>query len=169
MAVVDRRPRRTQPGARLVAIRLVTSDGRRVDKTGKTNRTGKTGGVPADPDARTDEPGSGLEPFALEDIEPAPLWDEGIALFLDGSWQQCQRPLTIDDLQRFSVEHATRISDILETLYLLTIYGKWTYRTMTGERIELDEAALDALNARGRLAHDDLDAFSGVWEPAASV
>ena len=101
----------------------------------------------------------------MQNIEPAPLWDEGISTFLYGEYDTRQRPLTIDDLQSFTVEQAVRIGDILETLFLMAIYGEWIYTDEAGVEQKLDEAALDALYAKGRLSKEDLLAFDGVWQP----
>ncbi len=95
-----------------------------------------------------------------------PLWDEGISSFLQGEHERLDRPLTIDDLQGFAVERATRIGDILETLFLMAIYGEWRYTDAAGNGLELDQGALDALYAKGRLKAEDLQAFAGVWSLA---
>ena len=95
-----------------------------------------------------------------------PLWDEGISSFLVGEYESRGAPLTIDQLQGFAIEHATRVGDILETLFLMAIYGEWRYIDPdSGEALELDQGALDGLYAKGRLAGQDLEAFPGVWEP----
>lgn len=94
-----------------------------------------------------------------------PLWDEGISSYLQGEYQKNQAPLTIDDLQGYANEQAVRVGDILETLFLMAIYGQWAYTDTEGQERELDEAALDSLYAKGRLSPDDLAAFDGVWTP----
>lgn len=94
-----------------------------------------------------------------------PLWDEGISTFLYGEYEQRQSPLSIDDLQGFANEHAVRIGDILETLFLMAIYGEWVYADADGKERELDEQALNELYAKGRLGREDLHAFDGVWFP----
>lgn len=94
-----------------------------------------------------------------------PLWDEGISSFLLGEYETRARALTIDDLQGFAVERATRIGDILETLFLMAIYGEWRYTDASGTELRLDQGALDALYAKGRLKAEDLQAFAGVWSP----
>ncbi len=100
--------------------------------------------------------------------EPAnPLWDEGISSYLRGEYDKRQVPLTIDDLQSFAVDQAVRVGDLLETLFLMAIYGEWVYTDAAGEPQKLDETALDELYAKGRLTPEDLQAFSGVWAPAS--
>ena len=98
--------------------------------------------------------------------DPAPLWDEGISSFLHGEYDKSGEPLTLEQLQGYAAEHAVRIGDILETLFLMAIYGSWRYTDADGIPQELDEEALNALYARGRLGAGDLDAFQGVWHPS---
>ena len=97
--------------------------------------------------------------------EPAPLWDEGISSFLYGEYERSGEPLSLEQLQRYASEHAVRIGDILETLFLMAIYGTWSYTDADGVPQELDERALNDLYARGRLTEADLDPFRGVWQP----
>ena len=98
--------------------------------------------------------------------DPAPLWDEGISTFLHGEYERLGEPLTLERLQGYAAEHAVRIGDILETLFLMAIYGTWRYTDEYGEPRELDEDALNELYAKGRLTPADLEAFRGVWQPA---
>mgnify|MGYP000149910452 CR=1 FL=1 len=97
--------------------------------------------------------------------DPAPLWDEGISSFLYGEYVKRDCALTLDDLLAYSSEHAVRIGDILETLFLMAIYGSWRYTDATGAEQALDEDALNALYAKGRLGREDLAPFSGSWQP----
>lgn len=95
----------------------------------------------------------------------SPLWDEGISSFLRGEYDKRQVPLTSDDLQKFALERAVRVGDMLETLFLMAIFGVWTYTDAEGVAQNLNEDALDELYAKGRLKPEDLQAFSGVWAP----
>jgi len=104
----------------------------------------------------------------MQQINPDPLWDEGISSFLLGEYEQRQVPLTMSDLQVFANDHAVRVGDILETLFLMAIYGEWRYTDSAGEDQTLDEDALNALYAKGRLTTADLEAFNGLWQPTAS-
>jgi len=97
--------------------------------------------------------------------DPAPLWDEGISSFLHGEYAKNEAPLTLEQLQGYAAEHAVRVGDILETLFLMAIYGSWQYSDADGVEQPLDEAALDALYAKGRLSVEDAAAFAGVWTP----
>ena len=101
----------------------------------------------------------------MQQIQADPLWDEGISSFLLGEHEKRQAPLTVDDLQLLANEHAIRIGDLLETLFLMSIYGAWTYADADGNEKKLDESALDDLYAKGRLKPEDLTAFDGVWAP----
>ncbi len=97
----------------------------------------------------------------------APLWDEGIQAMLSTEFERKQKPLDIVDLQTLAVDHATRIGDIMETLFLMAVYGDWNYTTEGGETQAIDQAALDDLYSRGRLGADDLKTFDGVWTPVS--
>ena len=101
----------------------------------------------------------------MQQIQADPLWDEGISSFLLGEYEKRQASLTIDDLQALAIEHAVRIGDLLETLFLMAIYGAWRYTDADGNEEKLDEVALDDLYAKGRLGPEDLKAFDGRWEP----
>ncbi|MEE9322381.1 MAG: hypothetical protein V3U76_18215 [Granulosicoccus sp.] len=100
-----------------------------------------------------------------QQIKPDPLWDEGISSFLLGEYEKLQTPLSIENLQSFANENAVRIGDILETLFLMAIYGEWLYVDADGASLKLDEDALNSLYAKGRLTGSDLDAFRGFWLP----
>lgn len=101
----------------------------------------------------------------MQQLNAEPLWDEGISSFLYGAYEVQQTPLNLEQLQGFAAEHAVRIGDILETLFLMAIYGAWQYTDEEGVEQTLDEDALNELYAKGRLGPDDLDAFQGVWQP----
>ncbi len=102
----------------------------------------------------------------MQEQQLEPLWDEGISSLLYGEYERLQRPFTMQDLRGYANEHAVRIGDILETLFLMGIYGAWKYTNENGEEQKLDEDALNAIYAKGRLEDADLEAFSGLWEPA---
>jgi len=95
-----------------------------------------------------------------------PLWDEGIASFLKGEYTNKGSALGSSDLQRLANENAVRVGDLLETLFLMAIYGAWYYTNETGLVQELNEDALDELYAKGRVGPEDLAEFDGVWVPA---
>jgi len=101
----------------------------------------------------------------MQEQQLEPLWDEGISSLLYGEYERAQKPLTMQDLRGYANEHAVRIGDILETLFLMGIYGAWKYTDNEGAEQKLDEEALNALYAKGRLEESDLEAFPGLWEP----
>lgn len=95
-----------------------------------------------------------------------PLWDEGISSFLSSEYDKRQTPLTAADLQYMANQQAVRVGDLLETLFLMAIYGAWHYCDEQGNAQDLDEDALDELYAKGRIGPEDMAAFSGVWIPS---
>ncbi len=101
----------------------------------------------------------------MQQLMSEPLWDEGLSSFLYGEYAKREAPLTLEDLRGFANENAVRIGDILETLFLMSIYGEWKYTDASGAEQELDEEALNELYAKGRLTDKDLEAFSGIWQP----
>lgn len=101
----------------------------------------------------------------MQQLMPEPLWDEGISSFLNGEYEKTQQPLRSPDLQKFAKEHAVRVGDILETLFLMAIYGEWVYTDEEGSEKLLDENMLNALYAKGRISAEDLDEFDGLWSP----
>lgn len=101
----------------------------------------------------------------MQQLMSAPLWDEGISLFLNGEHDKRQEPFSMEDLRGFANENAIRIGDILETLFLMSIYGEWKFTNTDGVEQELDEDALNELYAKGRLSDEDLKAFDGLWQP----
>ena len=135
------------------------------DSNALQNGDGRAGG--AGIAGRGETPTQDFRPPMQIPASNDPLWDEGIASFLLGEYEARGEPLSIDDLQRFAIDNATRVGDILETLFLMAIYGEWRYTDAGGEALTLDQAALDELYSKGRLGEDDLAAFSGVWTPAA--
>jgi len=101
----------------------------------------------------------------MQELQSDPLWDEGISSLLYGEYERHQAPFKMEDLRGYANQHAVRIGDILETLFLMAIYGEWQYTNEAGEEQVLDEDALNSLYAKGRLDEKDLEAFSGVWQP----
>lgn len=146
-------------------MKLVTRDGKRVDSEDIDTTVRRQSAGRISPAMPPDDSPSGS---GLDQVEPAPLWDEGLSSYLLGQYQLHQRPLTLDDLLAFTAEQAIRLSDILETLFLLVIYREWSFTRPDGRRQEIDAAMLDALYARGRLNRDELDDYRGEWQPAGT-
>jgi hypothetical protein len=105
--------------------------------------------------------------MAMQQVMPEPLWDEGISSFLYGEFEKTQQPLQSSDIQQFAKAQAVRVGDILETLFLMAIYGEWQYTDSEGNEKLLDENMLNALYAKGRISAEDLDEFDGLWSPKA--
>lgn len=102
----------------------------------------------------------------MQTLPIEPLWDEGISAYLLGEYVKRKTPLSMQDLEIFAADQAVRVGDLLETLFIMAIYGEWTYANADGVAERLNEDALDDFYAKGRLSKDDLAAFSGVWAPA---
>lgn len=103
---------------------------------------------------------------SMQPLKTEALWDEGISTFLTGEYEKKQEPLNAADLQHFATEQAVRVGDLLETLFLMVIYGSWHYCDENGDKQEIDEDALDELYSKGRIGPEDLENFEGVWLPA---
>ncbi len=97
--------------------------------------------------------------------DQAPLWDEAIEGLLTETQQRLDSALTLDMLQEMAINNAVRVGDIIETLYLMAIYGDWQYLEENGQQKQLDEEALQAMYARGRIDKTNIEAFNGVWIP----
>lgn len=102
----------------------------------------------------------------MQAMDMTPLWDEAIAGLLIEEQAALDEPLNLSKLQELALEHAIRLGDIIETLYLMAIYGDWTYTDDDGRDKDLDEKALEELYAQGRIDKSNAHAFSGVWAPA---
>jgi len=97
--------------------------------------------------------------------EPMPKWDVALAAMAHDACQHKAAPLTLDDFRQLASKHAIRLDDIMETLFLLVIHGKWRYIDASGQEQALDQATLDSLYVKRRLSEKDLATFDGGWEP----
>ena len=97
--------------------------------------------------------------------EQTPLWDEAIASLVAEHQEQLDEPLELHHLEKMAVDNAVRLGDIIETLYLMAIYGDWQYNDADGKQKELDEEALQAMYAQGRIDKSNAHAFNGLWTP----
>lgn len=98
--------------------------------------------------------------------EQTPLWDEAISNMLVEEQQILDAPLNLEKLQELAVSHAIRLGDIIETLFLMAIYGDWRFLDTEGKSKELDEQALQSMYAKGRIDEENADAFEGDWVPS---
>ena len=84
----------------------------------------------------------------MQTLPIEPLWDEGISSFLLGEYAKRKAPLSMEDLESFAGDQAVRVGDMLETLFIMAIYGEWTYANADGTAERLNENALDDLCER---------------------
>lgn len=94
-----------------------------------------------------------------------PKWDEALAALAADQYRRKEAPLTLDDFHDLARQHATRLDDIMETMFLLVIHGNWKYLDASGTQQLLTQKTLDALYVKRRLSEKDLRAFDGSWQP----
>ena len=94
-----------------------------------------------------------------------PKWDVAIALLANEEYHKKASPLTVNDFHRLATEHAMRLDDIMETIFLLVINGEWEYRKASGEKQGLTQATLNGLYVKRRRSEQDLRLFDGGWQP----
>lgn len=94
-----------------------------------------------------------------------PKWDEALAALAADKYRRKAAPLTLDDFHDLARQHATRLDDIMETMFLLAIHGKWKYLDVSGTQQLLTQKTLDSLYVKRRLSEEDLRAFDGGWMP----
>lgn len=97
--------------------------------------------------------------------ETMPKWDVALAAMARDACKQKAAPLTLDDFHRLAAEHAIRLDDIMETMFLLVINQEWRYINASGNEQPLDQETLDRLYVKRRLSEKDLATFDGGWEP----
>jgi len=97
--------------------------------------------------------------------ESMPKWDVALAAMAQDACKLKTAPLTLADFHQLAAEHAIRLDDIMETMFLLAIHGKWRYTDASGKEQQLDQATLDKLYVKRRLSESDLATFNGGWEP----
>ena len=97
--------------------------------------------------------------------ESMPKWDVALAAMAHDACKQKAAPLTLEDFHQLAGEHAIRLDDIMETLFLLVIHGKWRYTDTSGAEQQLNQETLDNLYVKRRLSEDELATFDGGWQP----
>ena len=98
--------------------------------------------------------------------QDTPKWDVAIAAMANDQYRKKNGPLTLDDFRNLAIEHAMRLDDIMETMFLLAIHQEWEYSDAVGEKQPLDQKTLDGLYIKRRLSEEDLSSFDGSWRPA---
>jgi len=101
-----------------------------------------------------------------ETEETMPKWDVALAGLAADEYRRKGAPLTQKDFRDLATQHAIRLDDIMETLFLLAINGEWRYADRNGQEQRLDQETLDSLYVKRRLSERDLAAFDGTWRPA---
>ncbi len=95
-----------------------------------------------------------------------PKWDVALAALADDEFRKKAGPLTLDDFRNLAKEHAIRLDDIMETMFLLAINKAWVYADRDGKEQALEQDTLDALYVKRRLSEQELATFDGSWQPA---
>lgn len=98
--------------------------------------------------------------------ETRPRWDVALAALATDEFRKKCAPLTLDDFHRLAKQHAIRLDDIMETMFLLAINDQWAYTDDQGQPQSLSQDTLDNLYVKRRLSEQDLRAFGGSWQPA---
>ncbi len=98
--------------------------------------------------------------------ENMPRWDIALAALASDEYRKTNQPLTLDDFHHLAKQHAIRLDDIMETMFLLVINGEWIYTDSNDQPQALDQDTLDGLYVKRRLSEEDLSAFDGNWQPA---
>jgi len=99
-----------------------------------------------------------------EDIE-IPKWDVALEALIHEEYVKLGRSLEIVDFHRLAVEYAIRFDDIMETVFAMTLDGKWSYRDALGQEKEFTQDMVDGLYVNARLHEDDVRGFTGGWNP----
>jgi len=97
--------------------------------------------------------------------ETLPKWDVALASLATDEYEKKTAPLTMEDFHNLAGQHAIRLDDIMETMFLLAIHGEWIYTDSKGQPQSLDQQTLDGLYVKRRLSDADLAAFDGNWRP----
>jgi len=95
-----------------------------------------------------------------------PKWDEALANMALQEFRNQGRPLTMADFNYLADEYMFRLDDIMVTMFELVIHGEWKYTDAKGKVQKFTQATLDNLYVNRRLKQEDMDGFTGNWEPA---
>ena len=95
-----------------------------------------------------------------------PKWDVAIAALVNDQHRKKASPLTLSDFRSLAREHAMRLDDIMETMFLLAIHREWEYSDAAGDKQSLTQEILDSLYVKRRLSEEDLSSFDGGWQPS---
>jgi hypothetical protein len=95
-----------------------------------------------------------------------PKWDVALAALADEEFRRKGTAMSLNDFRGLAKQHAIRLDDIMETMFLLAINGEWVYTDSGGHTQTLDQETLDKLYVKRRLSEKDLQSFDGSWRPA---
>ena len=101
----------------------------------------------------------------MPDNQSMPKWDVALASLAEDEFRKKAAPLTLDDFRRLAKQHAIRLDDIMETMFLLAINEEWRYTDVSGTPVKLEQETLDKLYVKRRLSEDDLATYEGGWSP----
>jgi hypothetical protein len=101
---------------------------------------------------------------AMQDPEIS-KWDVALEALAREEHRRLDRALQLEDFRRLARTHAIRLDDIMVTLFELVIQGEWTYLDAEGRAHSFDRETLDGLYVNRRLREQDLQAFTGSWQP----
>lgn len=101
---------------------------------------------------------------AKQDMEIS-KWDLALEALAREECRNLGRALSLEDFRRLAQTHAIRLDDIMVTLFELVIQGEWSYRDELGREQTFDRATLDGLYVNRRLQEQDLQGFTGSWQP----
>jgi hypothetical protein len=100
-----------------------------------------------------------------EDNIEIPKWDVALEALVLEEYAKLNCPLKVDDFHNLSIEYSIRFDDIMETVFALTLEGKWTYQDQNGRDKEITQDMVDDLYVNARLHEDDVRGFTGGWRP----
>ena len=64
-------------------------------------------------------------------------------------------------------DYTIRLDDIMVTMFELVIRNEWVYRDEQGVEQAFERETLDEMYVNRRLRDEDLEGFTGSWEPRA--
>ncbi len=94
-----------------------------------------------------------------------PLWDVALEALLVETQRAAGRPLDLAQLEQLGNSYTIRLDDLLDTLCLLVENRAWRYCDAAGNPARLDRAVVRLLHANYRLNPEQLQRFSGNWQP----
>ncbi len=102
-----------------------------------------------------------------EEVIEVPKWDVALEALLREEYVSVGRMLMIEDFHKLSMEYSIRFDDIMDTVFAMTLEGKWVYRNVDGFDTEITQDMVDGLYVNARLHENDVRGFNGGWLPAA--